>query len=295
MLSLEWLRTFIAVYQSGTTTAAAELLNKTQPGVSNHIAALESAVGAKLFDRTARRMLPTEKGKELYSWLIEPMEKLDLIENRLKNFSRPVMPVVRIGSPIEYFHFLALEKIRGADVRFHIHFDVTETLLAQLERKELDIVISTRRTVNKEWQCDFLMEENFVLISPKDFPVVDPSMRPEEIEALLARQRWVVYGPELPALRRYWKINFRKRPFIDPVLILPNYLTMVKAVRLGFGIAVAPDYLCRDGLRRKDIILPWKNQSKAANQLYLIYHKSFRNVLSIANVAAALTGALPIN
>jgi len=288
MLSLEWFRTFIAVYQHGTTTAASEVLVMTQPGVSNHIAALESAVGGKLFDRTARRMLPTEKGKELYSWLIEPMERLDIIENRLKTNNTPVMPVVRIGSPAEYFHFSALERIDQSDVRYHIRFDITDTLLALLDQGELDIVISTRKTENKNWQCDLLMEENFVLVSHWDFRIDDSDLSSDAIEAILSRQRWLVYSPDLPALRRYWKVNFGKRPSIDPILTIPNFLTIIKAVRLGFGIAIVPEYLCLEELQRKEIIMPWPKQHKVSNQLYLVYKKSFRNVLSIASVVADL-------
>lgn len=288
MISFEWFRTFVAVYQQGTTTAASEVLSMTQPGVSNHIAALETAIGARLFDRTARRMLPTEKGKEVYSWVIEPMEKLDIIENRLKTANTPVRPMVRIGSAAEYFHFTALEKIDRPDLRYRIRFDVSETLLSLLTQGELDVVISTQKTVRKEWQCDFLMQEVFVLISGRGFKGIDPALPPEMIETMLCEQPWVVYGSELPALRRYWKVNFGKRPSLDPVLILPNYLSIIKAVRLGWGIAVVPEYLCADALYQKKIIMPWKKQSKVTNRLYLVYPKSRRNIPSIAQTVAAL-------
>jgi DNA-binding transcriptional LysR family regulator len=59
-------------------------------------------------------------------------------------------PVVRIGSPIEYFHSSVLERIDQPDVRYHIRFDVTDALLALLEQGEIDIVVSTRKTENKK-------------------------------------------------------------------------------------------------------------------------------------------------
>lgn len=49
--NLEWYRTFKAIYEKGTLTAAAESLFISQPGVSLHLSSLESYMGVKLFDR----------------------------------------------------------------------------------------------------------------------------------------------------------------------------------------------------------------------------------------------------
>jgi DNA-binding transcriptional LysR family regulator len=85
MVNLEWYRTFKAVYKTGTLTSAAEVLFISQPGVSLHLSSLENYVGYKLFDRTARKMVPTEKGKVLYNFIIEALTKLEEAE---KNFQR---------------------------------------------------------------------------------------------------------------------------------------------------------------------------------------------------------------
>lgn len=57
MVNLEWYRSFVEVYRVGTTSGAVEILHLTQPAVSQHIAALESALGVVLFQRMPRRML----------------------------------------------------------------------------------------------------------------------------------------------------------------------------------------------------------------------------------------------
>ena len=44
MVDLEWYRSFIAVYRFGTASGAAHALHLTQPGVSQHVAALEKAL-----------------------------------------------------------------------------------------------------------------------------------------------------------------------------------------------------------------------------------------------------------
>ena len=75
--NLEWLRTFKAIYETGTLTAAAQELFISQPGVSLHLNSLEAYTGYKLFERTAKKMTPTEKGKILYNFVVAPLEKLE--------------------------------------------------------------------------------------------------------------------------------------------------------------------------------------------------------------------------
>lgn len=61
------LETLIAVYETGQFTLAADELKVSQSTVSSRIAALESAVGAPLFDRHAKSSVtPTEAGTLLY-------------------------------------------------------------------------------------------------------------------------------------------------------------------------------------------------------------------------------------
>lgn len=54
-------RTFLAVVEGGSLSAAARQLGLTQPTAGRHIEALELAFGAPLFLRTPQGLLPTEK------------------------------------------------------------------------------------------------------------------------------------------------------------------------------------------------------------------------------------------
>ncbi|VVN92159.1 hypothetical protein PS691_01953 [Pseudomonas fluorescens] len=56
------MRIFIAVAQSGSFTAAAELLNTTTTNVSKAVSALEARLHTRLINRTTRRLALTEAG-----------------------------------------------------------------------------------------------------------------------------------------------------------------------------------------------------------------------------------------
>ena len=65
MLSLHQLRCFAAAYEHRSFTAAAQELGYAQPSLSEQIRLLERAVGARLFTRAGRGVVPTEAGDAL--------------------------------------------------------------------------------------------------------------------------------------------------------------------------------------------------------------------------------------
>lgn len=65
IVDLTQLRTFLTVAQEGHLTRAAERLHISQPTASNHIRALETQFGVKLFSRTPRGLEPTAAGARL--------------------------------------------------------------------------------------------------------------------------------------------------------------------------------------------------------------------------------------
>jgi DNA-binding transcriptional LysR family regulator len=60
-ISWDHYRTFLAVVETGSLSAAARALGLTQPTAGRHIEALEQAFGAPLFLRSPQGLLPTEK------------------------------------------------------------------------------------------------------------------------------------------------------------------------------------------------------------------------------------------
>ncbi len=69
------LAVFHAVASTGRVAAAAKCLGITQPAVSKQVAALERALGERLFDRAKQGMLPTAAG-ELVHGATERIEAL---------------------------------------------------------------------------------------------------------------------------------------------------------------------------------------------------------------------------
>jgi DNA-binding transcriptional LysR family regulator len=76
------LRAFLAVYETGTLTAAAQRLGSTQPSVGRHLRALEAALGEVLFTRLPGRLEPTERAHALHG-VAAPMKAAAVAAGRL--------------------------------------------------------------------------------------------------------------------------------------------------------------------------------------------------------------------
>src|SRR5688572_23619494 len=132
MVSLEWYRSFLAVYRMGTVSAAAKSIFLTQPAVSQHLQALEHALGTGLFLRTARRMVPTERAKELYADIVQAMERLESAGRKRKaEVTEP--PLVTLGSPLEIFQERLARGLTGLEARVWVRFGATGELVEALQ------------------------------------------------------------------------------------------------------------------------------------------------------------------
>lgn len=72
-----WLKSFHCVYENNSFKRASEFLDLPTSNVSRHIALLEEKLSTRLFDRTTRRIAPTEAGEQLYTRTQPLLNKLN--------------------------------------------------------------------------------------------------------------------------------------------------------------------------------------------------------------------------
>lgn len=96
-LKFRQIEAFRAVMRTGTTTAAAALLNTTQPSISRLLAQVASATGLKLFEPERGRLKPTPEARELFDVVERNFLGLDRIEQRVADLRRAGAGTLRVG------------------------------------------------------------------------------------------------------------------------------------------------------------------------------------------------------
>ncbi|HRO54642.1 MAG TPA: LysR family transcriptional regulator, partial [Alicycliphilus sp.] len=77
-LDLRALRSFVAVASAGSISSAAQSLHIAQPALSVQIKQLEEQLGAALFDRHPRGVVPTAVGERLLGHAVEILRRVDV-------------------------------------------------------------------------------------------------------------------------------------------------------------------------------------------------------------------------
>ena len=95
--SLRQICLFVAAYEEGSFTAAANRENATQSGVSQHIHKLEAHFGAELFSREAGAIRPTPAGNLYYRYCIEILRVHQASRNEMKRFGSGLSGEVIVG------------------------------------------------------------------------------------------------------------------------------------------------------------------------------------------------------
>ena len=279
MVNLEWYRSFVAVYRVGTASGAALRLHLTQPAVSQHITALESALGQPLFLRQPRKMQPTEAGIRLYTQVIGAIEKLESIATRILPADTPQM--IRLGTPPEFFAEQILPQLQQSEnLLYRIEFGLTPELIDRLLSGHLDAIIATQKIGKPGLEYQQIAEENFWLVAPPRtlVPIAEDLT---ELEQWILTQPLIAYSEELPIIRRFWRIVFGRRLDVVPKLVIPDLCQIRSAVSAGFGFSVLPDYLCDKMVTTDRLTLILQPQAAIKNQLWLVYKKSDRESIQV--------------
>ena len=144
MINLELYKIFVFVAKEENITKASEKLNISQPAVTKHIKNLEEQLGVNLFKRNKYGMELTDKGRELYKEVGEPIIKIYNAE-RIFRSSRNI----NLGS-----HVTMLSRMFGKCIAEYYKLNPTSQIevtnetfndmLNMLENQKLDIVLSKK-------------------------------------------------------------------------------------------------------------------------------------------------------
>jgi len=286
MVDFEWYRSFIYIYKYNSVSEAARVRIMTQPAMSQHLASLEAEVGEALFTRASRKMIPTERGKALYSQLAPLIESLEETSLSFHSTSLPTLSIIRIGSAIEYYSENILPELKKYNSCTISFFGTADRLLELLKEDAVDIIITSQKSQSPGIEYLNLCNEKFVIVVPQQLEL-PKDMDLKAKEQWLLSQEWISYGLDLPIIRRLWRENFKKRPIIKPKHIIPNLHLILKAVEKGLGISIIPTYILENILEKETTKVLFDELS-VTNKLFIAFKTKNKQTPEIANIVKIL-------
>jgi DNA-binding transcriptional LysR family regulator len=295
MINAELFRNFLTVYREGSVSSAARSRHLTQSAVSQQLSNLEEMIGAPLFRRTVRGMIPTPKGKSLYDQVFESIDKLDQVSRGILKNADPKTPdrsqtPIRIGTSPDYFDVFALPRLKPTDFACVATFGEPRELYALLQSGMLDAVISVAKPTVRALQYRILAERRYVMIGHPSIKPKRPLRSLSDLADWLKNQPWVGYSVELPNTRRFWQQVLGLRLEAQLRFVIPDLRTVVHAVEQGFGVSIVPDFIGVPAITAKRVFEIWPiGDLVPTDQWILAFRELYADRPAIAQLARALT------
>lgn len=145
MVDFKQIEAFVWVAELGSFRAAAEKLHTTQPAISQRIAAMESTMTVRVFDRGTRGIKLTEKGQELLSHArrILDMRNDMLYAAKQNNAMRGTLRVGVAETLVHTWLSYLIEQLHDQypALLVEIHVDTSHVLRAQLASHQIDLAL----------------------------------------------------------------------------------------------------------------------------------------------------------
>ena len=254
-MNLENIRLFVDVIQVGSFANAARLHNSDPSSVSRSISNLEADLGFRLFQRSTRKIAPTEAGSVYY-------EKVEKMVDAFYRAGEQAMDLV--SQPIEVLRVTACTSFgqRGVAPR-------VPKLMERYPELTIDLVLTDHQVDIIDEKIDLAIRfgeqhvGDFIStkLTPRKFTVcasphyLEKYSVPNDPRCLQQHDclLFPMYG-----YNASWKFRHNNRPeFVVPVsghLYVSHGMTMTACAVSGLGPSLLPDWLCREELNAGTLV-----------------------------------------
>ncbi|HBF06804.1 MAG TPA: hypothetical protein DDW29_01045 [Gammaproteobacteria bacterium] len=284
-MQLEYLRSFLEVYRTGSMTAAARNLNMTQPAISSQIKSLEASLEKPLFQRVGRGIQATPIAIELAHSISSPLDSLATTLGLLKARSNQIEGTVYIAGPGEFMHYAAARILAGLmplNIKLRLQTGNRKFLIDQLESGEADIVFLAAQHKPEQFEYHSIACEQLIPVaSPEWANMHFNSCR--KVEDLITKPI-MAYDEELSLAQRYFNATIQQSCITSPVACVPDLRIVLELLYQHQGYAVLPDYLCQKPIEQKRLVqlidhplapkncvhMAWQKQKMRDSRVYFV-------------------------
>lgn len=238
-LMLKHLRLIAAIAEHGQLSLAAQALGLTQPAASRSLAEAEAMVGAELFERHARGMVPTGLGEGLARRARNVVQELAAASEEVERLRLGRGGVVRIGAVTGGAVGYVVPAIRqlkriAPEVEVHVEVATSEELIGGLFALRHDMVLG--RVPPGTPAAGLVLHraagERVLIVTREDNPA---ALRERAGLADLIGMDWVIQGPGAPIRRAV------EEAILSQGLPLPRNITNTASLLMALALMRDPN------------------------------------------------------
>src|SRR5215469_76086 len=278
-------------------SAAARALGVPKAAVSRAVADLEKALGVRVLERTTRRIALTSAGRLLYPHAKRVVDESDAARAVIARLRAPIEGPLRVVADPTYGRVLLTLLVPRFLERFP---DVPlEVAMETAAEQDWDVAIRTRLPSDQNLSNRLLGAPPALLCATPGY--LQQRGEPERPEDLRNHDLLTPEATDLPEFRLRLERGLQRAEVpLAPKLAVNDPAVLHAAMAAGLGIALLPEFLCRQGLatgRITQVLAAWTVPHAAA--LYALYPAELEGDPRVqrfveflgANVVPALTPA----
>lgn len=282
---------YVRAVELGSLSAAARELGTTQPTVSKLVAALERELGARLLERSTRRVLPTEEGARFLASARRLLEDYEEALDDIAGGVREPRGLVRLSAPV------ALGELRLNRLMLQV--------LAKLPRVQVELLLEDRFVDPVEERIDLMVRIGGTL--PPDLVARQLAAWPRYFVAAPSYVRASGRPRQPQDLRDHAYLRYagsdeivtltgRKGSMtleLDSRYRVNSAIALLEAVQGGAGVALQPSWMVDALLRQGRLVRLLPQWTGPAQTAHLVHAPRRRLPARVQAVMEALVAAVP--
>ena len=255
-INLNHLHYFYEVARHGSFTRAARELLVSQSALSVQIRALETSLGARLFDRRSAGVVLTDAGQRAFAVAERIFADVDQLISDFRQSDRVLAGAVSVGT-VNSIGIYVLPEILTAyrakypDVRIHIDFRESERVMDQLIQGKTDLAVVPWERSYPDLNAVPLTRQKLFIVAPPGHPLTHAAqVSPRDLEA----HPFVGYHEGMHTRAMIDALFKRMAISVRYVVESTNAATIKHMVMAGMGLGFLPEMAVASEIRRGQLV-----------------------------------------
>ncbi len=274
-MDINQLEVLVTVARERSFSRAAEVLNRTQPAISQAIRRLESEIGEKLFDRSSKDGTLTFAGEVLLTHAKQILNLRQHAQQAMSEIRDLQHGKVTISANEHTVFYLlpVIEQFRKQHplIKIEVQRGVASRIPKQITAREVELgVISFTPNDDSLRSVSVMSDELVLVVSPKH-PLVE---RTEISIKELGTETFVAHNAPSPYRQKVIESFEKHKTKLNIAIELPSLEAIKRLVARGVGVALVPRITARAEITAGILKELSVKEMKLERKLNIIYRRN---------------------
>jgi DNA-binding transcriptional LysR family regulator len=277
-LTLRQLEIFIAIGETGGTTAAAENISLSQSAVSAALNELESLLGTRLFDRVGKRLMLNDNGRMLLSQARSLLDAAHNIENQFSMPGQAVAASLKVGASTTIGNYVMpslVASFRDSNpaMRVEVHIGNTSEIAEEVANFKVDIGFIEGPCHEPELMVTPWLTDELVIVSSPGHPLARKQRSKKIAIKDLRDVEWLLREPGSGTREVVEQVLLPHLDRLNEGVIFGNAEAIKRAVAADLGISCLSRWVVADLIASRRLVVLETPLPQLSRRFHLVCHK----------------------